>query len=106
MDSLKKVFIALLILCTPTIYFPTFSHAQEHKMLAKADMTLHPIESRATVDEEIATDKPQKGKLWLWGLLGAALVGGIAAMAGGGDDGGGGGDNGGGDAGGSATISW
>lgn len=87
MESINKVFIALLILCTLNIYFPNVSSAQSNNMPAKVSITMHPIKSRASVNKEIGTDTPQKSNWWIWGLLGALLVGGAAAAAAGGDSG-------------------
>ena len=67
---------------------------------ALAGVTATKPEIISSAEEDIPVEEAQPSKKgggkWLWALLGAALIGGVAAMAGGGGDGGGddGGDNG------------
>lgn len=61
-------------------------------LYAKEIKTKHPLEIRTTPEVEMAEKEEQVKSNWLFlGLIGAAVLGGIAALAGGGGNGGGGG---------------
>jgi len=106
MESLKKLFILVLILSILNLYLPNIAFAEQHQLFAKADITKHKPEILSTPEEDIPTIKAKKTSGWTWVIL-LALIGGVAAAAagGGGGDGGGGGGNGDGDTG-DVTVTW
>jgi hypothetical protein len=92
MMLLKRVCVIALAFVMICYFLPKPLLAQELQMTAHTLITEHPIESIFTPDEAIATTKDNKSNKLLWGLVGVALLGGIAAVAGsGGSSGGGGG---------------
>jgi hypothetical protein len=92
MKLMKRTLIVCLIFVFIVDFIPIPLLAQDRVMLAKTTITDHPIESVSTPDEVLETEKDKKNNWLLWGLVSAALVGGIAAVAGAGGGGGGGGD--------------
>lgn len=83
MKTLKRIFTALLILLTFSLYLPNITFAGQA-------ITEHPLKIRSTLEEDISTIKAKKTSAWTW-LLAIGLVAGLAAAAGGGGGGGGGG---------------
>jgi predicted phage tail protein len=106
MNLLSRIFIGVLILSFLGLYFPNAVLAGQGQLYAKADkttaVTKHTPEVLAPPEENIPVEKVAKEKTnkWLWGLVGAALVAGLAAGGGGGGGGGGGSDTGG------ISVSW
>ena len=91
MDRLKQGVAWVLILLTLNLYFPGSVCAQEPTTPESDKITAHPLEERSTPKEDMEAEKTdKKGKWWLWGLLGAVIVGG--AVAAGGSSSGSGGD--------------
>ena len=84
MKSMKKIFIALLILLTFNLYLPNVAFAEQGP-------TKHPLEIRSTPAKDIPRIKVKKTSGWTWvivvGLLGGVLA--AASSGGGGDSGGG-----------------
>lgn len=84
MKSMKKIFIALLILLTFNLYLPNITFAEQGP-------TKHPLEIRSTQAKDIPKIKV-KTSGWKWLIL-LGLVGGMVAVAAGGGGGGNGGDS-------------
>lgn len=81
MDVLKRGLVWVLMLLMLNVYFPGSVFAQEKPMPAEEKITMHPLEVRSTPKEEMEVEEvKKKSKWWLWGLLGAALIGGAAAV--------------------------
>ncbi len=77
MKSMKKIFIALLILLTFNLYLPNATFAEQGP-------TKHPLEIRSTPPKDIPKIKVKKTSGWTWVIV-AALIGGMVAAASGGD---------------------
>ena len=90
MQSLKKLFIAVLAFLTVALYLPRMTFAQEVQLYAKASITEHAPKSRTTPEKDIPMIQEKKKSGWTWLIL-IALLGGVAAAGGGGGGGGGGG---------------
>lgn len=107
MIFLSRIFKGVLILSVLGLYFPNAVLAGQGQLYAKADkttaVTKHTPEVLAPPEENIPVEKIAKEKTnkWLWGLVGAVLVGGLAAAGGGGGGGGGNGSDTGG-----ISVSW
>lgn len=102
-----KLTAMMLIATIIIMHFPKESCAQDSLEPSATKIKIHEIEIRSTPDEPLAIIETKKSKWWLWGLLGAAVVGGAIALAGG--DSGSGGDTGNETTTpitGSATVSW
>ena len=87
METLKKLFIVVLVFLTLNLYLPRTSVAQQ--LFAKADVPEHPPQSWSTPEEDIPGEKVRDERSWLsrnkwWVLLGLVVVGGTAAGGGGG----------------------
>ena len=93
MKLMKRTLIVCLIFVVIVYFIPIPLLAQESVLLANTTITGHPIESVSTPDEVIETEKDKKSNWLIMGLVGAALLGGIAAVAGGGGGGGSDGDS-------------
>jgi len=89
MQSLKKLFIAVLTFLTMVLYLPRITFAQQVHLYTKASITEHAPKNRTTPEKDIPMIKKKKTSSWTWLILVALL--GVAAAAGGGGDGGGGG---------------
>jgi hypothetical protein len=93
MNFLSRIFTGVLILSILGLYFPNPVLAGQGQLYAKAvktkAVTKHTPEFLAPPEENIPVEKVAKKKInkWLWGLLGAGLVAGIAAAGGGGGNG-------------------
>ena len=85
MMLLKRVCVITLASIMICYFLPKPLLAQEMLMDTNIQTTKHPIESIFTPDEAIATTKDKKSNMLLWGLIGAALIGGIAAVLVGGE---------------------
>jgi hypothetical protein len=83
MQSLKKLFIAVLTLLTVVLYLPRITFAQQVHLYAKAGITEHAPKSRTTPEKDIPIIKKKKTSGWTWLIL-VALLGGVAAAGGGG----------------------
>ena len=79
MKSMKKIFIALLILLTFNLYLPNVIFAEQGP-------TKHPLEIRSTPAKDIPKIKVKKTSGWTWVIV-AALIGGMVVAASGGDSG-------------------
>ncbi len=79
MKSIKKIFIALLILLTFNLYLPNVAFAEQGP-------TKHPLEIRSTPAKDIPKIKVKKTSGWTWVIV-AALIGGMVVAASGGDSG-------------------
>lgn len=108
METLKKLFIVMLVFLILNLYLPRISVAQQ--LYAKADVPEHSPQSWSTPEKDIPGKKVRDERSWLsknkwWVLLGLAVAAGAAAAAGGGGDGGDDSSGGGGDTG-SISGSW
>lgn len=90
----KRICVNILVFVMICYFLPKPLLAQETLVAANTKITKHPIESIFTPDEVIATTKDKKSNMLLWGLVGAVVLGGIAALAGSGGSSGGGGGSG------------
>jgi hypothetical protein len=103
MESIKKFLIWVFALLTLNLCLEPC----RTKLYAAENKTKHPLEIRRTPEVEMKETVEQvRSNYWLLGLLGVAVIGGVAAVAGGVSGGGGG--NGGGEepTGGSIVGSW
>lgn len=90
MALIKRILVMCLAALLFNLYLPKAFHGQKAILYAQTTVTEHPLEVRSTPDKRIPeTEKAaQKGKGWLWALLGVVVLGGAAAAAGGGSSGG------------------
>ncbi len=108
MDLLNRTCLVVLIVTCLSIQLPNGALAGQSYLIAQSvTITEHSPEMLAPPELEIPLEplpvKKKKSKKWLWAVLGAALLGGIAAVA----AGGGGGGDGGGDGGtGGINVGW
>jgi len=77
MKSMKKIFIALLILLTFNLYLTNAAFAEQGP-------TEHPLEIRSTPAKDIPKIKVKKTSGWTWVIV-IGLLGGLLAAASGGD---------------------
>lgn len=77
MKSMKKIFIALLILLTFNLYLPNVAFAEQGP-------TKHPLEIRSTPAKDIPKIKVKKTSGWTWVIV-VVLLGGLLTAASGGD---------------------
>ena len=89
---MKRTLVVWLIFVIPVHFIPIPLLAQERILLAKSIITEHLIETVSTPDEASAQPKDKKTNWLIYGLVGAVLLGTIAAVAGGSGSGGGDGD--------------
>ena len=102
MKSMKKIFIALLILLTFNLYLPNAAFAEQGP-------TKHPLEIRSTPAKDIPKIKVKKTSGWTWVIVVGLRGGMVAAASSGGGGDGGGSDSGGGSGdsdGGDVTGTW
>ena len=86
MQSLKKLFIAVLTFLTVILYLPRITFAQQVHSYTKASITEYAPKSRTTPEKDIPIIKKKKTSSWTWLIL-VVLLGGVAAAAGGGGGG-------------------
>ena len=93
MNTLKEIFVYLLIFLMLNLFFPGSSIAQQSKLYAETDIIEHPIKTLPVPEgQKFEKEKPKKPfykKWWFWAIIASVGIGAGAAGGGGGGDGGG-----------------